>query len=469
MRATGTRSEPELPLGIRGFSTIGIEIPLIAAWAAITIAITIRNGAFTNEAFLLVLMAVLALALAVANRSSQSKLTYVRGAVGVALATGTFVSVYFPAGIYGSGGFLALSRGVTTASAAVAMIWALLNLDNSRRVTYAIVVAMSLAGVSMILSSPKPAIDVWYMLQAATGGLSHGHNFYTLQWTSGIPLEVKNQFVYLPGAAVLLWPFHAVFGDVRYGLLLAMVGTAVILTRVTTARALALLPCLALLYPKAMFGLEQSWVDPLVLFAVCLTAYLVLRGHPNWAMAALVIGLICKQTCWLLLPLAIIWKDFGWRRTAAATGGALIFILPWVVAAPGSFYGGAIRYNLFLSPRSDSLSLYSLALRHGVRPGLAMTAAALLVAFALAMWRLHLSTGGLLISAAFVMAAFNLTDKVAFFNEWGLAAGLTLAAAAFGCGQRADSHWVDSAGQLDCKVETPKPAPPDLTLIGTNR
>jgi hypothetical protein len=336
------------------------------------------------------------------------------------------------AGIYGSGPALGISRVLTAAAAAVVATWLVFELGRARAVAAGVVVAMTAAGIAMVVSSPRPPIDVWFMLQAAGTSLSHGHDIYTSHWTSGVAFEQSDGFAYLPGAAVALWPFHALLGDVRYGLLAAMALTAVILVQVRARSSGVLLGVLVLLFPRALFGLEQSWVDPLVLLAVCATAWAVSRGRPGWAVLCFAACLTCKQQAWVMLPLAFVWRDFGWRRAALSAGAAGAFCAPWVLADPHAFWRGAVTYNLDLPARLDSLSLYRVALAVGWEPGVAVVAALTLGAVALAWWRLPRDTYGFLLGSAMVMAVFNLANKQSFFNEWQLAAGLVLAAVVFG-------------------------------------
>ncbi len=327
---------------------------------------------------------------------------------------------------------LAIRVLITTASLSVA-VWLILDLPRPRLVAYTAVAVMGAAGVLMVRSNPRPAIDVWYMLQAATHALSHGHNIYTTKWTSGVPYEFSNGYAYLPGAAVLLWPFQALFGDVRYGVLAALVVTSLLLIRFRPRSPAVLLGTLVLLYPQAISGLGQAWVDPVVLAALCAAVYAATRGRPGWAVVVFAVCLSCKQQAWLLLPLALLWKDFGWRRASWSAGAAgLMGILPWAIANPDAFYRGAFAYNFYLGARLNSLSLFRTALSFGWYPGFAATAMVTVVAVALVAWRVRLDTFGFLLGSAAVMAMFNLTNKESFFNEWELAAGLVLAALVFG-------------------------------------
>jgi hypothetical protein len=332
------------------------------------------------------------------------------------------------------------------------VLWLLLPLRQPRAAAVIVILLMGVAGVAMIRSSPRPYIDDWYMMQAAAHALSHGQNIYTVRW-SGPPGEASNLFVYLPGSAVLVWPFHALFGDVRYGILAALMATSLILSRVSSNTAAALVGCLVVLYPKAIFGLEQSWIDPFVLLAVCGAAYAVVRGRTGWAVVAFAVALTCKQTAWILVPLAFAWKEFGWRRTLMSVAVAAGLMAPWAVADPHAFYFGVISWLLHYPPRLDSLSVFATAFRRGLHPGVALTAVATVAAIGLAIWRAPGDAYGFLLGSAFVMAVFNLANKQAFFNEWQLAAGLTLAAVTFGTARnepqghaRADGAEVVTSG-----------------------
>lgn len=418
---------------LRGTWRIAAEIPLLAAWSAIGVGAALDDGAYTPLAVILVTSATVLLLLVTAARLMPAHhLSWpVRGMFAVAAEVALLVAYKYPAGIYGSGAWLTTSRALTAATATLAVLWLILPLRQPRAAAAMAVLLMGAAGVAMILSSPRPYIDDWYMLQAAAHALSHGQNIYTARW-SGPPGEASNLFVYLPGSGVLVWPFHAAFGDVRYGILAALMATSYILISVSGNATAALVGCLVVLYPKAIFGLEQSWIDPLVLLAVCGAAYAVVRGRKGWAVVAFAVALTCKQTAWILVPLAFAWKEFGWRRTLMSVAAAVLFMLPWAVTDPHAFYFGVISWLLHYPPRLDSLSVFATAFKHGLHPGVGLTALATLVALGLAMWRAPRDAYGFLLGSAFVMAVFNLANKQAFFNEWQLAAGLALAAVTFG-------------------------------------
>ena len=419
-------------------------IALVAGWAAMSFGAAFHHGAYGADAVAFVSVGTALVVAVMAGRVAPSTAPdrVVAAVAGLAVVGG----VLYPQGVDGSGKAYTVSHVLSDMAVAVVALWLVVGLPWRRVVAYGVIFVMAAAALSLVVSSPRPGIDVWFMLQAAGRGLSHGRDLYTLRWSSGQPAEQSNGFAYLPGAAVLLWPFQALFGDVRYGLMVAMTVTAGILVRaraLTTSRSPAvLLGTLVVVSPSALFGLEQSWIDPLVLLAVCGAAYAVVRGRPGWAVLCLAVALTCKQQAWLLVPLALFWRGFGWRRTLAATALAAAAVAPWVVVDPRAFYQGAIAYNLHQPARVDSLSLFRTATLWGWHPTFADIAVATLAAMALALWRLPRDTYGFLLGSAAVMAVFNVANKQTFFNEWALAAGLVLAALVFtGSGPTGDDGW----------------------------
>jgi hypothetical protein len=421
MPATSTPSRVE---------SASAELALAVAWVAIGVGAALTDGTYAAPSLTLVTVGTVVTTATLARRPEVASRWTALGRVAIALAA--LGALERSAGLYGSGFGPRLSGALTSLAAVTVSLWLTLRLGRARAVAYAAIAVATGAGVALVASSPKPPIDVWYMLQTASHGLSHGQNIYTIKWTTGIGFEQSNGFAYLPGSAVAVWPFQALFGDVRYGLVAAMALTAVLLVRASVRPVTVLAGCLGVLYAKATFGLEQAWVDPLVLAAVCASAYAVVRGRRGWAVVAFACCLAFKQQAWLLLPVAAFWKDFGWRRALVSAGGALGFMLPWVVTAPRAFYHGVIAYNLHVPARLDSLSLYRVAAAHGVNLGVGVTAVVTLAAMALAYRRRHDGVLGFLLGSAVVMATFNLANKQTFFNEWSLAAGLVLAALVFG-------------------------------------
>lgn len=403
-------------------------------WGSLGLGNAMDDGAYSTRSLVLMSLGVGAIVVGAvrwARRRSRAGTASI--GVWVALGIAFFVALRYPAGLYGSGEALTASRLLAAVTVVIAVTLALLTSRRRNGGTrlFALILALSVASwVLMIKASPRPAIDVWYMYQTAADSLLHGQNFYATHWTSGIHGEVSNQFVYLPGSVVVLAPFKWLLGDVRYGLVAALALAAVGVFRMTSGPRAWLLASLVLVVPKLTFGVEQSWNDPLLLVFVVGAVLAVRKGHTGLATVSFGMALACKQYAWLFVPAAAAWPEFGWRRSIFAAGGAGCLAIPWFLASPRAFWQGAFLYNLRLPPRPDSLSLYSLALRHNETPGYGLLVVCTLAAIALSLWLARRGSSGFVLGLAVVMAGFDLSSKQTFFNEWYLVIGFVAVAIA---------------------------------------
>ncbi len=68
---------------------------------------------------------------------------------------------------------------------------------------------------------------------------------------------------------MVLTPFYALFGDVRFGVILALLVSAVLIGRMARDPQAAIFGALLLLFPFLTFSVEQSWSEPLSLSCCC--------------------------------------------------------------------------------------------------------------------------------------------------------------------------------------------------------
>ena len=299
--------------------------------------------------------------------------------------------------------------------------------------------AMAAGTVLVIQSSGHPAIDVWLILQQSTHALLHGANPYTLSFT-GIPAgQTSDCFNYLPFTFLGAVPGRVLFGDVRYAelaFLLAGVGMlAWAVRRAAPGAALALpLVALALGLPGMLRVAQQSWNESVILGCLAAAVALVLLRRAWWAVVPLGLALATKQHVVLVLPLWALWRGFGWRRALAAAGLAGAICLPWLLAAPGRFYGCTVRFFIDLPARGDSLSVWTL-----IPGGLQTVAVLALIAagYLLAVRLLGQPVSGLVFGCGLVFAAFDLANKQSFENQWLLACQLLVLGLACRAAERA--------------------------------
>jgi hypothetical protein len=405
-----------------------VSLLAIAASLCIGFADARAFGQYDEVALLLVTAgAILAWA---GSNPGRTRIVLPRRQSGAAVLTAfgaVFVgAIIYRGGWYGTGAAEEASVVLVILAASAALIFATCHLP--RLALAFAVVLIGAACVEMVIASPAPRIDVWYMFQAVARGLLQGHNVYTQRWGPKFP-DQATIYAYFPGSAVVLTPFYALFGDVRLGVIAAWLFAAVLISRLARVPQAAIFGALLLLFPYLTFSVEQAWSEPLILVVLLLMVWAVKSNKLGWAIVALAVLLTFQQYDLLFVPLAAAWADFGVKRTAVSVVTAAAFIAPWALAAPHSFLQGAIVYEFHYPFAKFSLSVFhQLSIISGL---LAYAVVVMLVGVALlvAMARVHRG-GSFLMGCGVVFVTLDLVDKLSRFNEWELAAGVMLAAGA---------------------------------------
>lgn len=325
--------------------------------------------------------------------------------------------------VYGSGPWLTVAKDTAYVLPTVGLLVVAAHGRLARAAWYCLLAAFLLGSVALLVASPRPDIDVWYLAQHASRCIAHGCDPYSM-FTPQSP-EVKTGFSYLPGAALVATPFYLVFGETRYAEIAALALSAVMLAGVAPGRAGRLAGALILCVPGTLVGIEVAWNDPLLLVGLVGVAWAWRRRSSPGIVAFLIVAFTVKQYAVLLAPLVVMM--FGWRRAIAAAIGSAAVILPWVLASPSAFYRTAVRLFFVWPPRPDSLTLWA-RLPTMVRGWLPFAAVAVL--YLLLHRVLPRSPGGWLLGSGGVLATFDLLNKFSFYNEWALAAMLLIAGAA---------------------------------------
>jgi hypothetical protein len=305
-------------------------------------------------------------------------------------------------------------------------------------------------GLVTVIVVSNPRIDVWVLLQQSSQGLLHGKDMYSQHWFHSTGLQAV--YPYLPGTTVVLAPFRWVLGDVRYGLLIAVLVGALV-TRWLAPQAPAALAALLLVMPHWAFLIDQSWTEPLLLAALAVAVLALRQERPVAAMLALTFALACKQHMVLLLPLFALWPGFGWRRTLGSAGLAGLVVLPWLVAGPSAFWHDAVHANLALGVMRRALSLPSLFERWGFVVGFWFLLLVLVAAYLVAYRWLPRTPSGLALGCALVLWALDIANKQSFFNHYTLPLGLLVVAlAAVDLGDGQDREPGNSSSDIDSAI-----------------
>ncbi|HEX7353245.1 MAG TPA: hypothetical protein VF288_00240 [Mycobacteriales bacterium] len=386
--------------------------PLLLAWAAIAVGIARKYGDYSVFSIAMVLAGTALLAAACLVRIP---IPAPIGAAGAAAAL--VVGIVWPGPLNHAGGAWYVVSRVTCGAAALLAI----GTARWRRLLVPALAAVAVCGAARIIAAPAPAIDVHVLLQQSAHHLFTA-DMYRATWHGSPAGQLQDVYPYLPWTSVLLWPFRLVAGDVRAGLLVADLAAAGLVARLgRPAYGLLLVT-----YPLFAFGLEQSWTEPLL---IALFAGMVLaahRGRPGAAVVLFALALATKQHAALLVPLAVVWPAFGWRRTLRAVVLGVVLVLPWFVAGPGHLWHDAVAYQLHYPVLGTELGIPALLLHHGQRVGFWLAAAAVLGAYVLALTRLPRTAAGFAVGGALVELAVDVTNKQSFFNHYTLPMALVV-------------------------------------------
>ena len=398
------------------------------ALAALGLGVMQAFGGLTDAALLLVAaslaLAVMALrtGLRIAGRTWWVVITVIVG-----LTNLLYPRLGGPFG-YHVGAQVALALALTATAGAACVL-------RSGRVALALLgtAALCLVGLMAVTWNwGAGKIDVLSAVSGATAALLHGANPYGPVFTMYIgqyPWHVHAHFVYgpiVPVLAALGW----LVGDVRVMSVAALGVTFAGLWllarqgghRVDAHRVVAL----AIASPFNVGMVNRGWVEVYIVAGVVM--WLALRGlRRRLAVACLGVALLVNPLTPLVLLPAFLWSRRARREIVAAAIGAAIFALPFIlIAGVGPFYSAVIGFQLSMPvwPGALTVTAFTLQSWHLALSSL-VTVMVVLIALAVIGWRGRPHClGDLPVQSAGLLLAAFLFAKLAFFNEYYLAAAM---------------------------------------------
>ncbi|MBI5508459.1 MAG: hypothetical protein HY903_06885 [Deltaproteobacteria bacterium] len=230
-----------------------------------------------------------------------------------------------------------------------------------RRLFVVVMVLAAALKIAAIFAFPTPTIDVWRMMQAGARLLSAGEDPYATFMPEvlaagrghGYPVS---SYVYAPSMLLVTWPFYLVFGDYRYAYVvadLAACGLLLLIARGAGDRARVdryaeLLALLLLMHPVA-FG--KAYSDELLVPFLLLAVWLGQTRPGSWMHAAAA-GFLVSLKLYLvfLLPLMVLQVVVPARRRALAVTvfalAASASALPFLLWDLAAFVDQAVLFHL---------------------------------------------------------------------------------------------------------------------------
>jgi hypothetical protein len=341
---------------------------------------------------------------------------------------------------------------ITLAFSAVAILglFQFLNLRPTLRWSLMVimVLAFCVAGaLAFNLHSKDPHIDVFLFQEDAAWALTHGINPYVFKYPSIYPpgtpyygpgvVDANGILTvgcpYPPLSILLTLPGYLLGGDVRYSHLLAMglsAGLIALVPRMSgsdraSRTAAPLAATLLLLMPRAIYVLDLSWTEPLLVLMFSLVMLSALRW-PKALPVTLGLYLSTKQYTVLTLPLLPLlidrpnhWRTL-WRLLLKAFLVVLAINLPFMLWNVRAFYRALVEFQLMQSFRNDALSYLVFIRRHGLETPLPawISLVPLVVMIPVCLRRVTSSPAGFAAAVTVVHLVFFAFNKQAFCNYY---------------------------------------------------
>jgi hypothetical protein len=281
---------------------------------------------------------------------------------------------------------LAVFRGGVVAQA-VCIACGVANIRPLRRLWFPGLLAASVfLGVWMIRATPDPYIDVVEVHKEAIEALLHHRDPYRISYANiyenaesrkfynpeaVIGGRLAQAYPYPPPSLLLAVPGHVLFGDYRYSQLALLLIAAALIG--FSGGMPSLLAAAALLTsPRVWFVIEEGWTEPVAVFLLALTVFLMARVPiaAGWtagllAMTKQYFGVTGASFIRLMFvrPRQWPWTAFGMSFAAAAV------TLPFALWHPNAFMRNVIWLQTREPFRADSLSYLAWAAVHGMGQG----------------------------------------------------------------------------------------------------
>jgi hypothetical protein len=282
---------------------------------------------------------------------------------------------------------MTLFKGLVVAQAAAIALGAA-RVKGLERVWFpAVLIASLFLGVWMIKASPNPYIDVTAVHKEAIEALINGADPYRISFPNIYERALAREFYnpsalfgdrvlysypYPPASLLFAVPGHVLFGDYRYSENALLVLGAAFIGFSRRGLLAKLAACLLLTTPRIWFVIEQGWTEPIGVFLLALTVFLLSRS-PVAAGFAAGIFVVTKQYLGFTGP-AVLRLAFAsarrwpWIALSVCFAAAAV-TLPLALWHPNAFLRNVVWLQTLEPFRMDSLSFLSWAARKGMGQG----------------------------------------------------------------------------------------------------
>ena len=175
-----------------------------------------------------------------------------------------------------------------------------------------------------IYGSPNPTVDSFVILKEAPQKLMQGLNPYNSLYSRVYKNIEPNYFNYLPFSIIYNLPFVLLFGDPRFGIVAAMIGTYWLINKLQKKNCTQkyLYSSLFLFAPRSFYMIEHAYLDTVIFFLFVLAYFFAERKQNTLFAVILSCFFLLKQNILILFPLFL--KAITRKREFI-----LLFIIPF--------------------------------------------------------------------------------------------------------------------------------------------
>jgi len=191
--------------------------------------------------------------------------------------------------------------------------------------SYMFIIFFLFLSLLTIFGSPNPTVDTFVILREAPQKFLQGQNPYNSVYSQVYANIKPDYFNYLPFSIIYFIPFVYFFGDPRYGLVVAMIGTYIVINMLQkkSSSQKYLFSSLFLFAPRSFYMIEHAYLDTLIFFIFVLALFFSEKSKDKLFSLVISCFFLIKQNIIIVLPLFI--KKIFKRKITM-----LFFILPFI-------------------------------------------------------------------------------------------------------------------------------------------
>lgn len=230
---------------------------------------------------------------------------------------------------------------------------------------YLIILAIIMR-IATIFFSPHPSIDVFYVTNGAVDNLVQGINPYSTSYFNPWPGGYSNPG-YLPMIIFMNIPGRLLFGDIRFGYIIAQLLTAAVIysllqKKYRDDKIMIELPVLMFMFlPNSLFVLEQAWIEPLLLLILFLFALIFIKQKFSY-LACIILGMFIslKQNHFPFLILVLANFRINFKKILIIILAIFLPVIPFLIWDYKSFIYTTVTYVLTYKVMPQSISINAL-------------------------------------------------------------------------------------------------------------